>query len=480
MKEQFKPSTESPDLSIEEGFNLQVAHDRDREILDKRKQRIQQVDQYLDAVTLPDFDFASHEKGKKQMEVLAEAPVHTATKEMLSGSAAGVNETSIVTFKTPEGEVKAVMKPEHGERYIGKSGKEMIYDYRTGGYREVEGGKYNHEDAALAREWSSPKFQKEFAQAWADEHGVSLEDAETALKGLTQAEVFNSRYDIEPRTMAAREAVFYRMSLLTGLAKVPPTVERVQTKMLEDEKMGTVVAQTSASLQVFAESTDKKNPSRHVTNEELKTLLMEDPSDWEKKFPGMNMENFKKQMTELACMDWLMGSMDRHDRNFMIDPVSGDIHAIDNGLHSGRGRTKDGGVLKVGSNAPTKGKKLLNQDNDPTFNMRALRSVPLEILANNPEMQLSPDAKLRLAKLYNAFKGGVPYDEQRPELGSAEKLAIEKMYMTMFPDSKTEALNQLNGFKQRLRLLVEKGRPPETTPKHMYPIGFFAMQNATS
>lgn len=445
----------------------------DLEVYQKREERLGGIDTFLAEVKLDHFPKQRFERDKKVMGVFRDTPASHAKKEIPAGHSEGINAISRVKFEVKGGEPEVGwMKEEFGETYFAKDGAKKRWDYRKGGF-EVADPEVDHEVAQLMAVWSSDAFRSGFEAEWAKEHGVTPEKAKEILSSTFDEEVFTARIDINPRSMAAREAVMYRMGLLTGLANVPPTVERIQPKMVEDEMMGSRATYTSASIQEQVPSTsdEKEKRSRNLSVEEMKTLLTVPESEWGEIIPGMNMETFNKRMTELACMDWLMGSLDRHHENFFIDPVSGEVHAIDNGLHSGRGRKADGSIIRMpGSEAKKK-----TMSTDVTLGMRQLRSVPLEILGNNPGMTLSNETRQNLQNLYDRFFSS---DELLPgtNSGSAEKLAIEKQFMVLFPDSPQEAAHQMIGFINRLKTLAETGRPPETFKKDLFPIGLFTVQ----
>ncbi|MCA9390824.1 MAG: hypothetical protein KC582_01055 [Candidatus Magasanikbacteria bacterium] len=451
---------------------LSVSLDKDIETFTTRERQLEEVDKFLEGVELEHFDESKFLRGRHVAALFRDTPAKLVVKEVPDGNAEGINAINRVKFKDKDSEAVGWMKEEVGEAYFAKDGTKKKWNFRLGAY-ETADSEPDTEVKMLADVWNSESFKASFSEEWAKENGTTAEEARKILSTAFDAEVFTPRIDINPRSMAAREAVMYRMGLLTGLADVPPTVERIQSKMIEDEVMGSKVAYTSASIQeqVPSTSSDPEKKSRNLSIEELRTLLLKKESDWGEVVPGMDQENFKKKMTELACMDWLMGSMDRHHENFFVDPVSGGVHAIDNGLHSGRGRKKDGSIIRI------KGKETSKKrmDADPTVGMRQLRSIPLEILGNNPTLKLSDETRGNLANLYNRILSS---DELIPgsNKGSAEKLAVEKQFKILFPDSHKEASNQFLGFIERLKLLAETGRPPDEFTKDLFPIGLFTLQ----
>lgn len=439
----------------------------------KREERLSNVDTFLVEVKLDHFPKERFARDKKVMKVFQETHASKAKKEVPAGHAEGINVISRVKFTTEGGKTETGwMKEEVGEAYFAKDGTKKRWDFRKGAY-EVADPEIDKDLQRLMEVWSSDSFRTGFEAEWAKEHGVTPEEARAALASTFDEEVFCARMDVNPRSMAAREAVMYRMGLLTGLANVPPTVERIQSKMVEDEVIGSHIAYTSASIQeqVPSSSSDPEKAARNLSVEEMKVLLTVDESQWGEVIPGMNMETFKNRMTELACMDWLMGSLDRHEGNFFIDPVSGEVTAIDNGLHSGRGRKADGSIIRMPG---SEGKKK-TMSSDQTLGMRQLRSVPLEILANNSGMRLSDEKRQNLQNLYDRIYSN---DELIPgsNTGSAEKLAIEKQFQILFPDSAKEAGHQMMGYISRLKTLIDTGRPPEAFKKDLFPIGLFTVQ----
>ncbi len=161
-------------------------------------------------------------------------------------------------------------------------------------------------------------------------------------------------------------------------------------------------------------------------------------------------------MARVATLDWLMGSQDRHFENLFIDPASGKVTGIDNGLICGRARgleIRHGKPVQVIENG-----KRVRKKEDPTEGARILRSIPLEIMNQHQDMKLSPRDQAQMKNLFDSIYNGGPEQE-----------VIWQTFKMMFDDLR-EAKVQLAKFMIRLKYVADHGRPGVTSGE-IFPIG---------
>lgn len=391
-------------------------------------------------------------------------------KRMGDGS---VNAVMRVKLESEQGEMTAFMKQRSGEAYFDMDGTPLVYSIADDKYFRNENEEVDEDQSFIARQWSSEAFQNEYAIQMAKQYGIPAQDFET-YKASLRPERFGPRVDIPPDGFIPREVAMSRMDMLCGFDVIPPTSAREIDRMVQDEQMGTRVVKDLASVQKGVESTDPKRPARYLHAEEFEAFLSQPPSEWHKtmgiEYEPEVLEQMKKEgrltepqesMSRLATLDWLMGSQDRHFENMFIDPATGKMKGIDNGLHSGRARGlkiahgPEEWTMEPGKNTKEK--------SDPTASIRQLRSIPLEIMLEQSNLRLSPRDQSQMKKIYDGMLAGGP-----------EKEVIEQTYKMMFPDIR-EARVQMLQFISRLKYIVDHGRPGLASGE-LFPVGILTME----
>ena len=379
------------------------------------------------------------------------------------GFVEGINTVKQLEYKDKIGWVK----DEESESVLDKDGDIYHWSVVENAYllqMDSEGGPLRLDDRA-ARDAhqviASPEYQNEHARIIAELAGLPEAQREAFIQKILGSEdrMFTSRIDVPAGLMAPREAVMSSVGMLLGYKEIPPTAMRVQSKLVIHESEGSRVAYNVASIQENVPVTDKERPPRALSSKEIEALMKQPSEKWQSVLPGCNVENLKKSFARLAALDWLMGSLDRHRENMLVDPVSGDIHGIDNGLCAPRGRTQEGGIARVNT-AKERGRL-----KDPGLVSRQMRSVALEVVFSQQDIVLDPKDRVAMASLLGRLQKGL--EAKSPEdIGAAEHYALEDAFKLMFPDHLLEALTQMQGFKKRLEYLAKYGRPPEESLKN--------------
>ncbi len=469
-KENVRPKTEQlPVVDGSQEISIEASPSRESEERRSRKtmfDRIRAVDTAI--FTKIDVDPGNVFNRVSQIEAL-ESLAMGKQKERKRLGDAGVN--AIMRMKIERdggGEIVGFMKQKSGEAYFDKDGTPLIYSVSDDQYFRNEGVDVDPGQRAIAQQWSSDSFKQEYAVQMAKAYGVPPEEFE-AYKTSLEVDRFGPRIDIPPEGFIAREVAMSRIDMLCEFDVIPPTAARKIDRLVADGHGGTKIVEDIASVQEGVSSTSEENPARYLSAKEFEAMNKNNASEWSDTIGIKYTEEERKKleqdgrlpepqesMARLATLDWLMGSQDRHFENMFIDPVSGKVTGIDNGLHSGRARDL---VIKHGREeyAIEDGKRI-KRKSDPTEGMRQLRSIPLEILGQRPELKLGPKDQEKMGKIYKDIMSGGP-----------QKEVIEQVYKMMFPDRR-EARVQMGKFIARLKYIADHGRPGLTSTE-LFPIG---------
>ncbi|MCE9586428.1 hypothetical protein K8R04_03870 [Candidatus Uhrbacteria bacterium] len=467
-----KPKAEKP-VSFEPSQEMMIAAVTPAEAREKKSrktmlERIRAVDEVIfRKIGAETGDISKH---IEQIEVL-ESLATGKQKERKRLGDAGINAILRMKFEREGGgEVVGFMKQKSGEAYFDKDGTNLIYSASDEKYFRDESSEVDPTQKMIAEQWSSEEFIQEYAVQMAKAYGIPSEEFEK-YKASLRVDRFGPRIDIPPEGFIAREVAMSRVDMLCGFDVIPPTAAREIDRMVMDEEQGTKIVKDLASVQEGVSSIDSENPSRFLTAKEFDAFQEQPPSEWHKiigiEYTPEELAALEKDgrlpqpqesMARLATLDWVMGSQDRHFENMFIDPVSGKVTGIDNGLHSGRARD-----LKIRhgreETVVTEGKRV-KQKSDPTEGMRQLRSIPLEIMNAQQELRLSRKDQEQMKTLYEAILNDGP-----------QKEVIEQTYKMMFDDLR-EAKVQMAKFVARLKYVADNGRPGVTSSE-VFPIGQF-------
>lgn len=250
---------------------------------------------------------------------------------------------------------------------------------------------------------------------------------------------FNARIGILPGEMTVREWAVSRLDLLLGLKLVPLTVIRPDAN-----------GDDIASVQESVASTDPQEPAREITSLESLAMFQNPPSEWTKLFPHLQddadeeSDPFKKEpvrsIVRAGALAFLVGDLDGIERNCMIDPVTGKVSKIDNGLGLG---LVTGEQIECKIPQTRGSKKMVDiQHGD------RLRSVPLELMMQHGLM-IDEEARTHLEQLYTKL--------QAPGRERTHVLKILSVLFDTYGKKMTE--HQFNGFMERLEQIVRYGRP---------------------
>ena len=373
----------------------------------------------------------------------------------------GINTTVAATFELGDKKIVGFMKKKSGEAYFNSAGEQLEWSEETGEYIPSAEQQLDMKTKLLFTIWGSDEFRDAFSEAMAEKYDIPFDERKNYKESLF-ADYMGARIDIPIHGYIERELVMSRIDMLTKFDVIPPTVIRkFDPTIMKDTNLGTRIDSEIASVQQGVES------ARFLYSEEFDVLHDIHESAWAEQL-GIEdpevMNNLKQSLTRLAAIDWLMGATDRHFENLMYNPLTGKFTGIDNGLHSARGRgVAVKHLLPEGVNMPGAGKDeqfdVHQKKADHIPAMRALRSIPLEIVDRQESLVLSDQDRRQLDDLYQAIKRGGP-----------EKKAVGKMFQMMFLDER-EANVEMDGFMERLKYLAEHGRP-NMEGENFYNIGY--------
>jgi len=263
----------------------------------------------------------------------------------------------------------------------------------------------------------------------ADAYGITPKDLPI------RPDVMSNRISIPIESSPKREYAASRIDELVNFGVVPLTVLRKEAGYTDIQ-----------SVQEAVRATDPQIPPRPMTEDDFDELVKEGP-----RHPGA--ESFMR----VACLDYLIQSLDRHDNNILYDEAGKKFHAIDNAMSFPL-------QIRIDANDPSK-----DTIADPMV------SYPLEVIDKHPDWKLDAEALEGLKQLHSAI---VKYLEERPRLKAEQKqnpfamqtpealrAGKEAKYLTslfrfLFGNERIAA-KEAEAFAIRLTHLIKLGRPPE-------------------
>lgn len=383
-------------------------------------------------------------------------------EEVLGGEESGVNTTSRVEFVNDKGEkIIAYKKSAAGESAYDAEGYPTRMNPETGARERIPLAERDPEMGRLVNTWKSEAYFSKYAQGLKEKYGIPDEDFE-AFKTSLREEIGGQRLGIEVGGSAVREKVVYDQAKMLGMDVVSATALREERS--EVIVRGKRVEQTTlASVQEGIKSAKTGEPGRELYKDELMTLLLAPPEEWQGKlgFDDEQMTNFKESLVEAACLHWQTGQLDGHQENMQLLDT-GHVKILDNGLAYSKKR----GVDVKYKNIPGSGKKRGGEPGDDTEAFHKMRSVPMEMIARHPELKLSDRVRAKCLEQYTLVT----------TQASPEKMALEQMFKSMFPD-RNVVRQEMKDYLLRLRQLAEHGRPPEKafSSEELYSIGIMKM-----
>jgi hypothetical protein len=268
---------------------------------------------------------------------------------------------------------------------------------------------------------------------------------------LTEGE-FMPREGIDINTSAIREYSFSRVDRLLGFNVVPLTAIRA-----EKNDAGEVIDIASAQEAVIAKG-GKEAPLRVFS-----PLMYQEMKQQGKNHPGA------KSFMRIATLDYLLKTLDRHPKNIFFDPTTNEFSAIDNGLSQALGRQ----TTKTGPD----GKTIIENTE-----MNALRSIPLEMVQEQPDWELDEEALSHLKEIYDSTVQYLGKREQREKTVSslqAEGKHIEAMIEETLQSQGGDAIKYLTelyklqfgnekiakeeslALLKRIKQVIDNRRPPQ-------------------
>jgi hypothetical protein len=246
--------------------------------------------------------------------------------------------------KIPDEWLKGSENPEQRRQELAKD----EYDYRRGLV-----------SAFKTRSEYQPTLRAQVAQRY----GISPEEVP-----MTEG-VFGPREGIGVNKSAVREYTASRIDKLLGFNVVPVTVLRAEKN--EADRVVDV-----SSVQEAIVPTDPDEPLQTLEQNLYEELLAKGEGH-----PGA------RSFMRIACLDYILGSLDRHEKNILYDPKTQEFGAIDNGLSGGISR-------EVEHTAADGTAQTIVETLDP------IRSIPLEVVQQIPDWQLDDEAMKNVKFLY--------------------------------------------------------------------------------
>lgn len=171
-----------------------------------------------------------------------------------------------------------------------------------------------------------------------------------------------------------------------------------------------------------------------------------------------------KSLIRIACLDYLVGSGDRHEKNLMFNKKTQEFIAIDNGYSLGFSRDTQVNHLDKATGEIVSS----NVQNAP---MEGLISVPIELMEKRGDWQLDDESWQAMKSLYDELYasaqsrvGKMSVDEEKDMIspiatgGEAAKF-LSELFRFQFQNEKV-ADKEIGHFLERLRYLIENRRPP--------------------
>lgn len=412
---------------------------------------------------------AQHDQLVEKLETMSTAPFHNL--KVLGGLGSkegGVNTTVRAdVYDDKKNKITVYMKATGGETVYDREGFPVIKNPASGEWERIPLQKADAEYKKLIRTWSSPEYFETYAIAMKEKYGISDEGFSTFKESL-RSEIGSARLGIEPGGSAVREKVVYDQAMMLGIDVISPTVlrELKGQAMIRGEK---VDVSNLVSIQEEIKSETGK-PGRELYQEELMALLLQPINEWKKVF-GFNDEQLKNMVDSIAAgaaIHYWTGQLDGHQENMQILDT-GKIKFLDSGLSYSKKRGVDVKYKQVDVSGSTGSSKRKMEMGDDTQPYHLMRSVPMEILSNHPEIRLPDHIREKMRQQYEKVLD--------PE--SAEHQAQAQMFKALFPDVAVARV-EMHKYVARLKHLVDHGRPPEEAfaSDQLYPIGIMRFMHA--
>lgn len=363
-------------------------------------------------------------------------------RHRLSGRESGINET-YRDILSGDRDLIAYVKPSRSVTRYDSEGFSVGWNPHTLEYERL----YRREKDTIAfcKQTLSPEFDAARRRALALKYDIP-EKAK-----VFDVEMMGARVGVPVERLAHREYAVSHLNEILRWGVVPPTSLR-----LEKDRRDVSSAQESVL------STDPDNPARIMTYEELAALWYEFPTEWENEMDEEGNPEPQTSLTRLACLDYLVGNMDRHPGNMLYDPVSKKFHGIDNGYAFGMATGLQIGDTSSGSQPKEPGDIPL----DPTLpnikddlGNRNLRSVPIELALGRMGLsQVDQEALAAVAE--KLFPDGEPIPH------------LQQLFTFLFEEERVAEV-ELAAFQGRFMHLVKNGTPPTEMKRgeDYFPIG---------
>lgn len=352
-------------------------------------------------------------------------------------NAAGQENVSVTTKREYAGDPPriAFAKPQSGEPLYGhddETGKsyKILRVFKNG--KMFERREYlkktsdieaeNEEFAFREAKKYLPVYKRNIAEAY------GIDSTEVPL----DEEQFAAHFGIEDGKSTLREYVVSRLNEVMGMNVVPLTV-------LRKEQNGA----DYASVQEAVKGTDPEKAPRELKKEDIQNII-------NKIRTGDTASPEVRSLVRIATLDRLIKSTDRHMGNFLMDPASGEIKGIDNGLSLGLSSKTQEGIKPL----------------------RPLRSFPLEIVNKFPDLKLDAeqlehfksfygDTKEYLAFKENLGKGNILEEKAREaemQIKGEKFRYVSKLFRLLHGNEKI-AQAEAKEFFKNIAYIIDHGRP---------------------
>jgi hypothetical protein len=358
-------------------------------------------------------------------------------------TASGINATYQCLFEKVKTEkpVIAYLKPSMHEARFTPDGSMLVWDeHRVEFTIQAISGEFGNDVRQYCSEISHPVFEAARRKTLARKYGLSVDDP------WLNVDSYSARVGIPAGETIEREYAVSRIANLLGWKEVPNTAIRMDRGGLD-----------AASVQESVPYTKIDQPPRFLSLEELSTFLEKPPDQWVAEIGADGSPEPHSSLTRLACLDYLVGSMDRHYGNMLIDPVTMRLYGIDNGLSLGVATDVQFGTPSAETKATPEQveQKTLMGSADPSY-WHNMRSIPLEVVLRHKEMRLSPHDHEQLK---------ATYDQMFPSEAPSEYM--QELFRFVFKDDRIMSV-ELECFQERMLNLVTDGRPPQKKPEIDY------------
>lgn len=404
---------------------------------------------HLDELTLEllpsSYDVNDRLAIRKHLEILRHGQERF-RKEKKDGDS--TNAPSLRVFEGESGECKsAFCKESLKEAALALSNTDGDPgDERTGAFQRVfdkDAGVFKWEPAKLEEmipEQAIPAFKRRVAAVTSEAFREQVKEYLAKKIGVTPKEVvydnqvFNARAGVAPGESVIREVVQSRFDMLLGFGVVPLTVARIE-----------VDGHDIASVQADVRADDMAGiKGRQLDDEEANQLFENSPETWFQIFnkeKGAEDGEPKKSLARAGALAFLMGDLDGIERNIMLDPETGRVWKIDNGLSLGLVTNKFFDVDVAPERGGNKNGKLTCAE--------MVKSVPLEIMMKH-RLILDPEAHKMVVALHNELK----------DRKSKKRECIEGLFHLVFKKQGEHMVKyQMEEFLKRLRVLAVHGYP---------------------